>query len=668
MRGGLTKIDASVNHIVDQVNHLQASATRPMGRAMRRTVGWRMRIAVLAAALACAAPPAAPRVAAPRALVPLPPPAPSAWPVETCAILGSQSSGGRTCRLYDLQQGRFLDATDPLLARAYLYDRYLDLRHSPEGQVAERILTTAMAPGEPESRFGDERFFQGWDDYGDSALWTATAGMAAAFRYVATGTDADLARLTRYARASVSQFDATGMEGYLARFHFAGVPPGTPLRDGRAMAERTAASQDIYDIPAGVPVPAYYRESGARPSWQGNPSIDQYSGPIAFYPLAFALLKDTALKGQMARHYACFLRRLRPLRIINLSRNDAVKSALSRYLTAGVFHPAPGEPDLTKVDEIWGFYLPRFSGQPGYPRDCPEVLTSEPAPDDVLDAAAPDFAGRLVRFIMRQNPDVTQADSMDFVYYPSVRAGDGVLLFAATLGAYYLTGDGAFLRWREEVLVRRANAREVLPTLDALTLPKACSNYYREHNLSTAQYVELLLDGDPVSKASFEDLWRRKFHRPGDVLFDLMSAALGQRGAGEPLAALRAFGGSAGHLDDPRRNYDVDSVASPIPGNPVAPPSAADRALCEAGFDLYGFHIPGARVDADLVLAERPLPPLLREPRGFLWEGDPYRAVSHQGDRQGRQEYPGLDLSEPYWLARAHGLIDAPPVVLAWSP
>src|SRR5205085_9089945 len=111
-----------------------------------------------------------------------------------------------------------------------------------------------------------------------------------------------------------------------------------------------------------------------------------------------------------------------------------------------------------------------------------------------------------------------------------------------------------------------------------------------------------------------------------------------------------------------RRNSGDDD-----PGPPgVAPPSAADRALCEAGFDLYGFHIPGPRLPADLLLAEEPLPPLLREPRGFLWEGDPYRAVSHQGDRQGRQEYPGLDLSEPYWLARAHGLA-ASTVILAWQ-
>src|SRR5205085_6844127 len=112
-------------------------------------------------------------------------------------------------------------------------------------------------------------------------------------------------------------------------------------------------------------------------------------------------------------------------------------------------------------------YLPRFSAQPGYPRDCPEVLATDSAPDDVLDAAAPDFAGRLIRFVLRQDPGVIQPDSMDFVYYPSIRAGDGVLLFAAALGAYYLTGDEAFLRWREEVLVRRANAREGLPTLDA---------------------------------------------------------------------------------------------------------------------------------------------------------------------------------------------------------
>src|SRR5258706_484598 len=82
-----------------------------------------------------------------------------------------------------------------------------------------------------------EQYLQFLDDYGDSALWTATAGMAAAFRYAATGAEPDRDRLERFARASVSQFDVTGIDGYLARFHFEAVPAGTRIKNGRAMAE-----------------------------------------------------------------------------------------------------------------------------------------------------------------------------------------------------------------------------------------------------------------------------------------------------------------------------------------------------------------------------------------------------------------------------------------------
>ena len=585
-------------------------------------------------------------------------------------MLGERDASGRTCRFYDLGAQSFADPDDALLRRAYLYDRRLDLYHSPEGEVAERTLTEPMAPGDPESRFSDERFLQALDDFGDSALWTATAGLSAAFRYAATGTDADLARLTRFARASASQFDATGMDGYLGRFHFEGVPAGTPIRNGRAMVVQRS---DAFDIPDGAlpQMPDYYREG--RPSWLGNPSIDQYSGPLAFYPLAFALLQDAPLKARLARHYACFLKRLRPLHLFNLSQNPALREILSAYLAAGVWHPAPDEPDLTQLDEIWGLYLPRYSAASAgaYPRACPDTLAADAAPEDVLDATAPDFAGHLARLIVRQDPDVVNADSMDFVFYPSVRASDAVILLEAALGAYYLTGDAAFLGWRDQMLVTRADAREVATTMDALTLPKACTSYFRGHNVATAQYVALLLEGDAAAKARGADLWRRKFASlaaEGNLVFSLMGwAALGDA-APDALDMLSAFGGSEGHLDDPRRNYDVDDQASPLPGNPTAPPSAPDVALCEQGFDVFGFHVPGPPVSPGQVLAQDPLPPLLREPRGYLWEGDPFQAVRHFGADQGKQEYPGIDLAEPYWLARAHRLTADPHIVLAWGP
>jgi hypothetical protein len=204
--------------------------------------------------------------------------------------------------------------------------------------------------------------------------------------------------------------------------------------------------------------------------------------------------------------------------------------------------------------------------------------------------------------------------------------------------------------------------------MDALVMPKACTNYFRGHSVYSTGFVALLLDADAASYAPAAYVWQRKYTgyaSDGDPLFDLMTAAL--FGGGASLDSLRAFGGSEGHLDDPRRNYDVDSQASPLPGNPVAPPTSQDVNICQAGFDFYGFHIPGPPVDASVVLAQKPLPFLRRDPRGFLWEGDPFRAVHHFGWEEGLQEYQGLDLTNPYWLARAWHLTPDPRFVLAWQ-
>src|ERR1041385_5995974 len=110
----------------------------------------------------------------PAAVVPLPIPKAPVLPagIATCPTLGETSAGGRTCRFYDLAAQRFAEPDDPLLKRVYLYDRRLDLWHSPEGQVVERTLNQKMAPGDPEARFADEQYLYALDDYGDSALWT----------------------------------------------------------------------------------------------------------------------------------------------------------------------------------------------------------------------------------------------------------------------------------------------------------------------------------------------------------------------------------------------------------------------------------------------------------------------------------------------------------------
>src|SRR5205807_58745 len=206
-------------------------------------------------------------------------------------------------------------------------------------------------------------------------------------------------------------------------------------------------------------------------------SIDHYSGPMSLYPLASSLIEDPELKARLGRHMGCFLKRLRIVRIINLSRSAQLQAELARYLNSGVtLDLDPDAPDLTKIDEVWGFYLPSYNSQSAanYPRACPERLASEPAPEEVIDALAPDFVGKLATFVARQ-AQVGGADAMDFVFYPSVRSSDAVLMLSWALAAYHLTGDIDYLRWRDLIVDLRANAGAVARTMGAFKLPKACT-------------------------------------------------------------------------------------------------------------------------------------------------------------------------------------------------
>src|SRR2546430_178440 len=73
----------------------------------------------------------------------------SALSVESCNTLG-ESSGGRTCSLYDTGKKSFVATADadPLARRAFLYDRWMDLYNSADRQIVIRNLKHAMAPGD----------------------------------------------------------------------------------------------------------------------------------------------------------------------------------------------------------------------------------------------------------------------------------------------------------------------------------------------------------------------------------------------------------------------------------------------------------------------------------------------------------------------------------------
>src|SRR5690349_4081091 len=91
-------------------------------------------------------------------------PARAAAGIESCNTLNATDGQGRTCTYYDTQKRAFTADPDPLQRRALLYDRWLDLYNNADGQEAIRNMKDAMAPGDPESKWGDENEIGYWDD------------------------------------------------------------------------------------------------------------------------------------------------------------------------------------------------------------------------------------------------------------------------------------------------------------------------------------------------------------------------------------------------------------------------------------------------------------------------------------------------------------------------
>src|SRR5204862_3605310 len=112
-----------------------------------------------------------------------------------------------------------------------------------------------------------------------------------------------------------------------------------------------------------------------------------YVGPLNSWPIAFGLLRDQPLKARLARQYGCFLKRLKAFRIFNLSKNALLQNEVANYLGKGLVHLEPGDPDLAKLDEVWGFYLPQYNRkyEMDYPRECPAKLAREAGEKDSID-------------------------------------------------------------------------------------------------------------------------------------------------------------------------------------------------------------------------------------------------------------------------------------------
>lgn len=627
--------------------------------------------------------------------------------VSSCAVFGEErcSDGQQQrCAVYDVETESFPANVDPLLARAYLFDRWYDLYHAPDGQTAERRFTEGMATDAAESYWGDAARFASFEGYGDSALWTGMALNGHMMRYLSTGTEADYARFEDKARALISKFEVTGIPGYLARYHGVSLPNGTPADDQHIVVTGLSADSTrwhfnrhaIKDV-AGKNLPAIYTDPEATPFWWGNPSIDSYSGPTSSLAATWGLLRDADLKDAISRHMTCYLKRMRRLEIINLQQNEDGRQAIQNLFAGGALDTEPGDFDFGSLDRIVGYYQDHLNSvNERFDPTCPETITRTPT--RVIDAAD-DTHFLFDMLMLAQDLDSGNNEretGIDHAYFVTLRGADAIHMLNLTAMAYYFTGEQDYLDFFNE-LWTDLDVSAVASTLSALIVPKWCRSYEGEHRsfVPLWAFLNLLADSpfrEKMRLVMHTEVWQKSIHNLRNAKFDILYAATAPEenrdtvahAVEEALDLIEITGGNGGVLDAPRRNYGVsrdEAIALlPFGVDPVCP-TETERSQCEDGFDFLGIHIEGQKMTwpcndepnecrlGDVCaepMASVGIPPALRQWTDHIWQRNPF-ALGRAPNDPGIQQTPGLDVTEPYWLARHYGYIDSGSQALAWQ-
>ncbi len=644
--------------------------------------------------------------------------------VEGCAVYQAERCVGgkkQTCAVYDGAAKQFVAAPDPLVRRAFLYDRYRDLYNSPDGQVIDRNFTGAVPPGTPESAWGDPAQFASYDG-GDGGIWSGWGTVAAILRYANTGTAADKARMTQYVRNLLLHFEVTGIPGYLVRYHFLLMPKGAPRTADHMQRWEDSYTPDYQDRaiahPETVPdLPAAYLNGvtdangkvwKGKPMWHGNPSIDQYTGPMTALPMAYMLLDDPQLKARIATQLTCYLKRLQRIEIRNLQSNPQLVAGITSYFQAGVFNPDPGDIDLTKTDTLVAYVHRQVNTKNEATLDltCPANIQMQPW--RVIDAKADDFLGPLLDLVADLGAGNQELENgIDHIYVPNLRGGDAMhLMHLAALG-YWMTGEAQYKTFLTDELIGNMHALDIVDTNGSFDLPRWCKSYYGDQITYGPwwAFIENLQPGNlrtRLEQAFHHEMWLKMVSTAGNVDFDVMYAgALDPKNAPDrdkalqyALTELATFGGNGRDaqgqplVDEPRRAYslDPDFVLAHLPvDNTMVCPSAQDIQVCTTGPKFLGIPMPAPGIDklpcvagADWQctlpdgtctagMAQLPVPPMLRKYSDYLWQRCPFCLGAWVGVEGGAQ-YAGSDFSVPYWNARRYGMLTAGKgQVLAWQ-
>jgi hypothetical protein len=461
-------------------------------------------------------------------------------------------------------------------------------------------------------------------------------------------------------------------------------------------------SIDVEGLPEayrlGVPDGAGGRTMGTA-YWNGDPSIDQYTGPMIAFPLAFNLLRDEALKTRMTQHLTCYLKRLERIEIRNLRARPDLLTEIRTFFGGTGLRLDPDDPNLEEIDTMIWYVHPGINrdNHQSFVGNCPSTVATEPT--QVIDALSESFELDVLSLSSQINrSNRTGQRQIDHFYIINLRGGDASHLIHLAATAYYLTRDPQYLRFLFDELIGKVGADAVARTMMAYRLPDSCFKFYGDHiTYSTHwQLLTMLPPGDlkdQMIRVMEEEVWQKAMFNHRNAKANLMYATTvpperaseRDRAISEALEQLQSFGGNGGALEAPRRTHprSRQEIIDQLPaGTTVRCPSEDERRACEQELTLLGFPLESAIISRDCDgrpgectfadgkcadgLASRGLPAPLRAYADFMWQRSPFQiGDNHAVD--GQLQSPGRDLAEPYWMARYYGLIEAGAgQVLAW--
>lgn len=643
--------------------------------------------------------------------------------LDSCAVYQAEECADgqrRVCRVYDTRTEAFVEP-DPMLRRVLLLERWRDLYGRPDGMTSERVFKNPTPPGTPEEVWAADDNFLSHEGMSDSGIWTGWTVIGDILRYSQTGTEADYRRMEDGIRTLVTMYEVTGVPGYFIRYFFLLLPQGTPndpahLFRNEGFRTLTAHFRDI--APTALEwLPAVYRDGvvledqsvvQGRPMWYGRPSIDQNTGPMNALPMAYAMLRDEVLKERIEFHLTCYLNRLKRIEIINLDQNPGLRDTLMQFFGSGGLNLDPGDIDLTQVDHIVGYVQHQINAanEATYDRTCPAGPPRENW--RTIDAAGDTFLLDMLELTgdMGTGPD-NRENQIDHYYFPNIRGGDTVHLIHLAAMAYWFTGEEQYREFLFRDILEDLDGKGVIATTGAYDQSKWCSHFFGDQLTYGSWWVLLgmLEDGElktELQRQFHVEMWDKLLKHKGNADFFLMYAGevpedMTEGGRAQALdyalTQLATMGGNGfvdgeSVLDDPRRSYTLtaDFVLDRAPGIVAECPTQAEIDICNQEIEFMGFTIPGANTidyipcDDDNpyvckhadgkcseAMASEALPVALRQYTDWLWQRNPYALMKGVG-KEGGTQYPGADLSEPYWNARRYGFItEGEGQVLAWE-